>query len=88
MSFLPQVMGAGVGFNAGTMLFQLVAMLILLALLKKYALGPLLNIMKEREDYITGEISSAEKKNEEAKKLIEEQQALLKEAREESRVSD
>lgn len=82
--FLPQVMGAGVGFNAGTMLFQLVAMLILLALLKKYALGPLLNIMKEREDYITGEISSAEKKNEEAKKLIEEQQALLKEAREES----
>ena len=59
MSFLPQVMGAGVGFNAGTMLFQLVAMLILLALLKKYALGPLLNIMKEREDYITGEISSA-----------------------------
>jgi F-type H+-transporting ATPase subunit b len=84
MSFLPQVMGAGVGFNAGTMLFQLVAMLILLALLKKYALGPLLNIMKEREDYITGEISSAEKKNEEAKKLIEEHQALLKEAREES----
>lgn len=84
MSFLPQVMGAGVGFNAGTMLFQLVAMLILLALLKKYALGPLLNIMKEREDYITGEISSAEKKNEEAKKLIEEQEALLKEAREES----
>ncbi|MDI2601479.1 F0F1 ATP synthase subunit B, partial [Listeria monocytogenes] len=56
----------------------------MLALLKKYALGPLLNIMKEREEYNTGEISSAEKKNEEEKKLIEEQQALLKEAREES----
>ncbi len=84
MSFIPHVMGAGVGLNAGTMLFQLVAMLILLALLKKYALGPLLNIMKEREDHITGEITSAEKKHEEARKLIEEQQALLKEAREES----
>ncbi|RCK12951.1 hypothetical protein DT075_07415 [Bacillus licheniformis] len=52
--------------------------------LKEVGESRLLNIMKEREDYITGEISSAEKKNEEAKKLIEEQQALLKEAREES----
>ncbi|NPC94447.1 F0F1 ATP synthase subunit B [Bacillus sp. WMMC1349] len=84
MSYIPQVMGAGISFNGGTMLFQLVAMLILLALLKKYALGPLLNIMKEREDHINGEITSAETKHQEAKKLIEEQQALLKEAREES----
>ncbi|MGW8264015.1 F0F1 ATP synthase subunit B, partial [Bacillus sp. LR--39] len=60
------------------------AMLILLALLKKYALGPLLNIMKQREDHIAGEITSAEEKNKEAQQLIEEQRVLLKEARQES----
>ncbi|MEC3859508.1 F0F1 ATP synthase subunit B, partial [Bacillus sp. WOD8 KX774193] len=50
MSQLPVVLGAGgLSFNAGDMLFQLIAMLILLALLKKFALKPLLGIMKQRE---------------------------------------
>ena len=57
MSQLPVVLGAGgLSFNAGDMLFQLIAMLILLALLKKFALKPLLGIMKQREDYIGNEI--------------------------------
>ncbi|MCY8516914.1 F0F1 ATP synthase subunit B [Bacillus atrophaeus] len=84
MSQLPLVLGAGISFNGGDILFQLIAMLILLALLKKFALGPLLNIMKQREDHIAGEITSAEQKNEEAKQLIDEQRVLLKEARQES----
>ncbi|GLF89145.1 ATP synthase subunit b [Bacillus safensis] len=85
MSQLPVVLGAGgLSFNAGDMLFQLIAMLILLALLKKFALKPLLGIMKQREDYIGNEISSAEQKNVQAEKLLEEQRVLLKEAREES----
>lgn len=81
MSQLP--LELGLSFNGGDILFQLLAMLILLALLKKYALGPLLNIMKQREDHIAGEITSAEEKNKEAQQLIEEQRVLLKEARQE-----
>ncbi|MED5047005.1 F0F1 ATP synthase subunit B [Bacillus siamensis] len=82
MSQLP--LELGLSFNGGDILFQLLAMLVLLALLKKFALGPLLNIMKQREDHITGEITSAEQRNKEAQKLIEEQRVLLKEAKQES----
>ncbi|AME07116.1 F0F1 ATP synthase subunit B [Bacillus siamensis] len=82
MSQLP--LELGLSFNGGDILFQLLAMLVLLALLKKFALGPLLNIMKQREDHITGEITSAEERNKEAQKLIEEQRVLLKEAKQES----
>ncbi|KXZ17065.1 ATP synthase F0F1 subunit B [Bacillus nakamurai] len=82
MSQLP--LELGLSFNGGDILFQLLAMLILLALLKKFALGPLLNIMKQREDHIAGEITSAEERNKEAQQLIEEQRVLLKEAKQES----
>ncbi|MGC2841622.1 ATP synthase F0 subunit B [Bacillus velezensis] len=82
MSQLP--LELGLSFNGGDILFQLLAMLVLLALLKKFALGPLLNIMKQREDHIAGEITSAEERNKEAQKLIEEQRILLKEAKQES----
>lgn len=81
MSQLP--LELGLSFNGGDILFQLLAMLVLLALLKKFALGPLLNIMKQREDHIAGEITSAEERNKEAQKLIEER-VLLKEAKQES----
>ncbi len=82
MSQLP--LELGLSFNGGDILFQLLAMFVLLALLKKFALGPLLNIMKQREDHIAGEITSAEERNKEAQKLIEEQRVLLKEAKQES----
>ena len=82
MSQLP--LELGLSFNGGDILFQLLAMLVLLALLKKFALGPLLNIMKQREDHIAGEITSGEERNKEAQKLIEEQRVLLKEAKQES----
>jgi len=72
---------AGVHFNGGDILFQLFIMIILLALLKKFAWGPLMGIMKQREDYITNEIEAAEKSREESNKLLEEQKELLKEAR-------
>lgn len=70
MSQLPLVLGAGISFNGGDILFQLIAMLILLALLKKFALGPLLNIMKQREDHIAGEITSAEQKMKKRSSLL------------------
>lgn len=68
-------------FNGGDMIFQLVMFLILLALLKKFAWGPLMGIMKTREEHIAGEINAAESSRLEAKKLVEEQRTMLKEAR-------
>ncbi|MDQ0154305.1 F0F1 ATP synthase subunit B [Robertmurraya andreesenii] len=72
------------GFNGGDILFQLVMFAILLALLKKYAWGPLMGIMKQREEHVANEINSAEQSRAEAQKLLEEQRSLLKEARTEA----
>lgn len=64
--------------------YQLVAILVLLALLKKYAWGPLLGVMQKREEHIANEIDSAENSRKEANQYLEEQRALLKEARQEA----
>ncbi|WP_456273059.1 F0F1 ATP synthase subunit B [Bacillus sp. AK031] len=77
------VLGAA-GFNGGDILFQLAMFIILLALLKKFAWGPLMGIMKEREDHIASEINAAESSRTEANNLLEEQRQLLKEARQEA----
>ncbi|PMC37422.1 ATP synthase F0 subunit B [Bacillus sp. UMB0899] len=69
------------GLNTGDIVFQLIMFLILLALLGKYAFGPVMNMMKQREDHIANEINSSEERNKEAQKLVEEQRELLKQAR-------
>ncbi|MBY0123237.1 F0F1 ATP synthase subunit B [Bacillus sp. S/N-304-OC-R1] len=74
----------GVSFNGGDILFQLVMFAILMALLKKFAWGPLMGIMKQREEHVASEIEAAEQSRQEAKKLLEEQRNLLKEARTEA----
>ncbi len=71
----------GAGINTGDILFQLAIFALLLFLLRKYALDKLIAILKKREDHIANEIDAAEQSNQEAKKLIEEQKQLLKEAR-------
>ena len=43
--------------------------------------GPLMGIMKEREEHVTNEIDAAERSNAEAKKLVEEQREMLKQSR-------
>ncbi|MGG4489546.1 F0F1 ATP synthase subunit B [Metabacillus idriensis] len=75
------VVGAGLSLNTGDIVFQLVIFLILLALLRKYALGPVMGIMKQREEHIASEINASEAQHAEAKKLAEEQRELLKQAR-------
>jgi F-type H+-transporting ATPase subunit b len=78
------VLGAaagGDGINAGDIIFQLAAFLVLLALLRKYAFGPLMGIMKTREEHIANEIKSAEENHLEAKKLAAEQRELIKQSR-------
>lgn len=73
-------------FNGGDILYQLILFLVLLALLKKFAWGPLMGIMKEREEHIANEINAAESSRLETKKLLDEQRELLKEARQDAQL--
>ncbi|SIS41237.1 F0F1 ATP synthase subunit B [Salimicrobium flavidum] len=72
------------GFALGDALAQLFFFLILLVLLRKFAWGPLMNMMKEREDYISSEIESAEKSREEAARLQREASEELKQTRQDA----
>jgi F-type H+-transporting ATPase subunit b len=71
----------GSHINTGDIFFQLIVFIILLALLKKFAWGPLMGIMKQREEHIGNEIGAAENSRLEAQKILQEQRDLLKEAR-------
>lgn len=70
--------------NTGDILVTLVTFILLMLLLKKFAWGPLMGIMKQREDLIAEEIEAAEKSRIDSQKYLEEQRALLKEARTEA----
>ncbi len=65
----------------GTIAYTLFIFLLLLVMLRKFAWGPLMGIMKEREEHVTSEIDAAERSNAEAKKLVEEQREMLKQSR-------
>ncbi|MDF2946747.1 MAG: synthase subunit [Bacillales bacterium] len=81
------VLGASAGASAvpyGTIIFQLLIFLVLLALLRKYAFGPLMNVMKEREQHINSQLDSAEKQNNESKELVNKLREDQKAARVES----
>ena len=65
----------------GTIAYTLFIFLLLLVMLRKFAWGPLMGIMKEREEHVANEIDAAERNNAEAKKLVEEQREMLKQSR-------
>ena len=82
MFFDHLVLGAtGEFLNTGDILATLSIFLVLMFLLKKFAWGPLMGIMQQREDLIASEIETAENSRLESKKLLDEQRSLLKEAR-------
>ncbi|WP_062351560.1 F0F1 ATP synthase subunit B [Bacillus kwashiorkori] len=83
MSIDSFVLGAS-SFTPLDIFYQLLAFLILMVLLRKYAWGPLVKVMKDREQFVANEIDSAEKAKAEANKYLEEQKQLLKQARLES----
>ncbi|SEM79910.1 F0F1 ATP synthase subunit B [Lihuaxuella thermophila] len=68
-----------------TMLFQLGAFIVLMLLVSKFALRPILNTMKQRQDHIESQIKAAEQNRLDAEKLIEEQKEALKQARQEAK---
>ena len=65
----------------GTAFYQLAMFIILLALLRKYALKPLLGVMEKRQQKIAEDLDTAEKNRAEAEKLFKEQQQMLEQAR-------
>ncbi|AIY06361.1 F0F1 ATP synthase subunit B [Planococcus sp. PAMC 21323] len=82
MFFDHLVLGAtGEFLNIGDILVTLVIFIGLMLLLKKFAWGPLMGIMQQREDLIKSEIETAENSRLESHKLLEEQRSLLKDAR-------
>ncbi|ETP67754.1 F0F1 ATP synthase subunit B [Planomicrobium chinense] len=82
MFFDHLVLGAtGEFLNTGDILATLVIFILLMLLLKKFAWGPLMGVMQQREDLIASEIETAENSRQESQKLLEEQRSLLKEAR-------
>jgi F-type H+-transporting ATPase subunit b len=66
-------------------LAAIIVFLILLAVLYKYAWGPILQGLQQREEKIRGDLEEAEKANAEAKRTLEEYQQKLTEARNETR---
>lgn len=86
MSFDYLVLGASehTGLNIWDILATLFFFILLMALLKKVAWGPLMGIMTQREELIASEIAAAENSRGESQRLLEEQRDLLKEARTEA----
>ena len=75
------VLGAGVEW--GTTIVTLATFVILLALLKKFAWGPLKEVMDKRERDINKDIDDAEQAKINAQKLEEENRKKLKETQDE-----
>ena len=71
--------------NPGLMIWTVVTFIILLILLKKIAWKPILSALDKRENDIREALSQAETAKEEAKKILEENQAILAKAEEESK---
>ncbi|WP_058308697.1 F0F1 ATP synthase subunit B [Gracilibacillus massiliensis] len=72
------------GLQGGDMAFAIISFLALLWLLRKYAWGPLMNKMEERENHIANEIDTAEKNRADAEKASLEANEQLKATRQEA----
>ena len=70
---------------SNTGIWTLIIFLTVVAILYKFAFGPIAKALDEREQGILGNIASAQKQNEDAKELLEQYQAKLDASREEVR---
>jgi len=78
-------LGANVGgLHIGDMIVTLLFFVILLWLLKKFAWGPLMNMMEEREQYVASESEAAEKSRKEAEEAAKEAAEQLAQTRQEA----
>jgi len=70
-----------IGFHWETTVIAIIAFLLLLWLLSKYAFGPLFGIMEQRRQLIEDQIGTAERNRQEAQALLAEQQQAIQDAR-------
>src|SRR5699024_8134889 len=66
------------------MIVMLFFFIVLVALVKKFAWGPVMDMMKRREDYVANEIEAAEKSREEAEKASKEAVEQLRQTKQEA----
>ncbi|CCQ94972.1 ATP synthase subunit b [[Clostridium] ultunense Esp] len=74
----------GLPVELGTFLLQLVIFILLLFLLRRYALKPLLTMMQKRQEHIEHQLKEAEQHRMEAEKLLRDQEAALEASRKEA----
>lgn len=67
----------------GLIFWTVITFLALLYVLSRYAWGPIVKAMNAREAGIKGDLDNARKEREEAQRLLEDQRALLNQARKE-----
>lgn len=72
-------------FELGTMLFQLVAFVILMLLVSRFAMRPIQKMMKQRRDHIAEQIQSAEENRAKAEELLAKQESILQQTRQEAK---
>ena len=72
------------GFHVIDMLVMLFFFIILIYLVGKFAWGPVMDMMKKREDYIANEIEQAEKNRAEAEKASKEAVERLRQTKQEA----
>ena len=70
--------------DTGTIFWTVLTFIILLLILKKFAWGPILKGLEDRENRIKAAIYQAEKDKNEAEKYLAEQRSLIDEAKKES----
>nr|WP_239585481.1 F0F1 ATP synthase subunit B [Amphibacillus cookii] len=80
------VIGAAVGgLHIGNIIVTLVSFTALIFLLKRFAWGPLINVMEEREHFVATELETAQEKRVEADQAIKEADQKLDHARKEAK---
>lgn len=58
------------GLHIGDILVQLICFILILYIAKKFAWGPIMDMMKRRQDYVTDEIEAAEESRKDAARLL------------------
>ena len=69
----------------GTLIFSFLGFLIIYWIIWRVAYKPLASMMQQRRSYVEDQIVSAETSNAEAQRMVEEQRAMLEQARNEVR---
>lgn len=81
----PLMIGAALGgFHVGDMLVMLVAFIVLMFFVKKFAWGPVVNMMQKREEHVANEIDIAEKNRAAAEASAKEAAEQLKQTKQEA----